>query len=187
MVLQREQTSKCRLRPGEQFPKLNAINIHGKRVSIPGAADRLTHVQFRRFAGCPVCNLHLQAFVARNGELADAGIHEVVVFHSADDELLSYQGRFPFDVIGDPKQALYKRYGVGKSLRAVLDPRALLASLKGNLSKNKPKIGGMPNGGILGLPADFLVHSDGKIKDVHYGKHADDQWTVDEMLALVQA
>ena len=122
-----------------------------------------------------------------NRDIEEAGIQEVVLFHSANDELLPYQGRFPFDVIGDPDQTLYRRYGVGRSIRAVLDPRALAASVKGNLRKDKPKMSGMPEGGVLGLPADFLVRPDGTIKAAHYGKHADDQWTVDEMLTLARA
>jgi hypothetical protein len=45
---------------------------------------------------------------------------------------------------------------------------------------------GFPTGGPLGLPADFLIAPDGSIKAAHYGRHADDQWTVDEMLALAR-
>jgi hypothetical protein len=44
----------------------------------------------------------------------------------------------------------------------------------------------MPNGGALGLPADFFVTANGTIKAVHYGKHADDQWSVDDVLALAR-
>ncbi len=186
MLAQDQPKFGRKLQSGGRFADLDANNIHGKQVSVPDPDGRLTHLQFRRFAGCPVCNLHLQAYVARHREIEDAGIHEVVLFHSADDELLPYQGRFPFDVIGDPTHALYDRYGVGKSLRAVLDPRALAASVKGNLRKEKPKMSGMPDGGVLGLPADFLVRPDGTIKAAHYGKHADDQWTFDEMLALAR-
>lgn len=36
----------------------------------------------------------------------------------------------------------------------------------------------------LGLPADFLVTPDGALVGVHNGRHADDQWTVDEVLDL---
>jgi peroxiredoxin len=169
---------------GERFPELEAKNIHGIPVSVPAADGRLTHLQFRRFAGCPVCNLHLQSFVARNREIADAGIREVVIFHSPDAELLPYQGRFPFDVVGDPSHTFYRKYAVEKSIWALLSPRAWPASVKGNLRKDKPKLGGLPNGGLLGLPADFLVEANGSIKAIHYGKHADDQWTVDEMLKL---
>ena len=101
--------------------------------------------------------MHLQTFVPRHGEFTSAGVREVVVFHSPDAELLPYQGRFPFDVIGDPAETLYRQYGVRKSLLAILDPRAWPASLKGYLRKDKPVLKGFPNGGPLGLPADFLI------------------------------
>jgi peroxiredoxin len=173
-------------REGEKAPALNIHNIHGAALSIPDSDSRLTHLQFRRFAGCPICNLHLQTFVARHGEIKNAGVREVVVFHSADAELLPYQGRFPFDVIGDPAEKLYRQYGVRKSLLAILDPRAWPASIKGNLKRDKPVLKGFPTGGPLGLPADFLIAPDGSIKAAHYGRHADDQWTVVEMLALAR-
>jgi peroxiredoxin len=171
---------------GQSFPQLQVNNIHGVAVSVP-RPTRWTHVQFRRFAGCPICNLHLQSFVTRHGEIVDAGIREVVIFHSPDSELLPYQGRFPFDVIGDPDKAQYRRYGVESSISALFAPKAFGASLMGNLKRDKPKLGGLPKGGIFGLPADFLIAEDGTVRAVHYGKHAYDQWTVDELLAKRQA
>jgi hypothetical protein len=39
-----------------------------------------------------------------------------------------------------------------------------------------------PTGGRLGLPADFLIAPDGRITALKYGRHAYDQWTVDELL-----
>lgn len=169
---------------GQKFPSLTVKNIHGAEVSVP-VAGKWTHLQFRRFAGCPVCNLHLQSFVARHAQLTERGIREVVVFHSSDTELLPYQGQFPFDVIGDPKKTLYRRFGVETSIWAVLDPRAWGASLRGNLQKEKPDLQAMPNGGILGLPADFLITPDGTVNAARYGKHAYDQWSVDDVLAKV--
>ena len=94
MQVQSQSRVGRKLQPGEQFPDLDQNNIHGKRVSVPDTEGRLTHIQFRRFAGCPVCNLHLQSFVARNRKVADAAIHEVVVFHSPDEELLLTKGGF---------------------------------------------------------------------------------------------
>jgi hypothetical protein len=38
----------------------------------------------------------------------------------------------------------------------------------------------------LGLPADFLVSSGGQLVASHYGTHASDQWSVDEVLALAR-
>lgn len=39
----------------------------------------------------------------------------------------------------------------------------------------------------LGLPADFLIGSDGRVLAAKYGSHADDQWSVDELLDLAGA
>jgi hypothetical protein len=44
-----------------------------------------------------------------------------------------------------------------------------------------------PVGGRYGLPADFLVAPDGLIVACKYGEHAYDQWSVDELLALVHS
>jgi hypothetical protein len=40
-----------------------------------------------------------------------------------------------------------------------------------------------PKGGSLGLPADFLIATDGRVLACKYGSHAFDQWSVDEILA----
>ncbi len=53
---------------------------------------------------------------------------------------------------------------------------------EGNSIVDRPK--GDAEGGALGLPADFLVNSDGKIVAVHYGRHAYDQWSVDELIEI---
>ena len=44
-----------------------------------------------------------------------------------------------------------------------------------------------PTGGLLGLPADFLIAPDGRIAALKYGQHAYDQWTVDELLDHARA
>ncbi|WP_247428945.1 redoxin domain-containing protein [Bradyrhizobium sp. 139] len=98
-----------KLTAGQRFQPIGLKNIHGSKVPVPDFGEKWVHLQLRRFAGCPVCNLHLQEFVRRHAEIAKAGIREVVVFHSAPSELIPYQGRFPFDVVGDPEKKLYRR------------------------------------------------------------------------------
>ena len=176
-----------KLSAGTAFPLILTRNIQGEPVSIPDRNGRWTHLQFRRFAGCPICNLHLQSFVRRHGEIAEAGIHEVVAFHSTDEELLPYQGQFPFDVVGDPQKELYRRCGVETSLWALLNPKAWCAAVRGNLANDRPAMNGSPKGGMLGLPADFLISPRGAIREVHYGTHSYDQWTVDDVLAKRRA
>ncbi len=174
-----------KLNAGQQI-SFETKTIHGEAVFVPSKDASFVHLQFRRFAGCPICNLHLQSFVQRDQEIKNASIKEVVFFHSSDEELLPYQGNFPFAVIGDPEKKFYERFGVESSLSAILNPGAWGAMVKGNLAKSKPSMPMMPKGGPLGLPADFLITADGTIKAVHYGKHADDQWSVDQLLATAR-
>lgn len=156
------------------------------RVRVPDAGKRV-HLQFRRFAGCPFCSLHLRAFAQRHEELAAAGIREVIVFRSSAAELRRHHAELPFPVIPDPHDRLYAEFGVESALRAVLDPRAWGAAVRGVLSA-LPGLPGITLKGeaILGLPADFLIASDGHVLACKYGEHAYDQWSVDELLALVR-
>ncbi len=72
--------------PGSVVVPRELVGVSGDAVPIPDP-DRLIHLQFRRFADCPICNVHLQSIVRRHDEIANAGIREVVVFHSTDEEL----------------------------------------------------------------------------------------------------
>lgn len=161
--------------------------VTGGHVTIPDP-DKLVHLQFRRFAGCPICNLHLRSFVIRHDEIVQAGIREVVVFHSPEDELREHTADLPFDVVADPEKRLYREYGIESSPRALLDPRAWGAIVRGvvrdTLRGRRPALR-QPNG-RLGLPGDFLFDQTGEVIASKRGQHANDQWSVDELLGLVR-
>jgi hypothetical protein len=164
--------------------------ISDRIVPLPASAQ-LIHLQFRRFAGCPVCNLHLRTFIRRNDELQRAAIQEVVIFCSSRDELRAYAGDLPFAIVADPERVLYAEFGVGTSPSALLDPRAWGAIVRGvarsaiAFLRGRERLPPMrPQQGSLGLPADFLVAPDGRVIASKYGRHADDQWSVDEVLGF---
>ncbi|MGW6567384.1 peroxiredoxin-like family protein [Streptomyces sp. NPDC054975] len=180
--------------PGARVPVTTLAPVLGGPVALrdpdpdPG---RLVHLQFRRFAGCPICHLHLRSFVRRYEEIEAAGIREVVVFHSPPEELRPHVDGLPFPVVADPDKRLYAAFGVEASPRSLLSPRAwgpiaravvlgTWAMLRG---RARPPVRN-PRGGRLGLPADFLITPDGHVAAAKYGTHADDQWPVDELLAL---
>ncbi|MEU2039084.1 peroxiredoxin-like family protein [Nocardia niwae] len=174
-------------------PDRTLVTVSGAQIPVPDP-DRLTHLQFRRFAGCPVCNLHLRSIVTRHAEIAAAGIREVVVFHSSVAELRKYTAELPLDVIADPERKLYREFGVENSPRALLDPRGWPAILRGvahdaytALRRRQAAPPTAPEGGSLGLPADFLIAPDGRMLAAKHGAHVYDQWSVDELLALVPA
>jgi hypothetical protein len=153
----------------------------------------LTHLQLRRFAGCPVCNLHLRSFVLRSDEIAGAGIREAIVFHSSASELKQYQPDLPFPIVPDPDRKLYRAFGAERSLGAVLHPRLwrhvprILLGVIGGLRQEHQAPRLFPSGGQLGLPADVLLNAEGYVIAVGYGQHAYDQWTIDELLAYARA
>ena len=157
------------------------------------APTGLTHLQFRRFAGCPVCNLHLRTFERRHPELAAAGVHTVAVFHSTADELRPHVAELPFAVVGDPDKALYREFGVEASPWVMADPRAwpLVARAMARSSvlvlrgRTRPPAL-RPRGGRYGQPADFLFDSTGRLVAHHYATHLDDCWSVDDVLALAR-
>lgn len=161
--------------------KLAALS--GDEVAVPDA-ERLVHLQFRRFAGCPFCHLHLRSIAERNGEIAAAGIQEVVLFHSSAAALLAHQEEeLPFPVVPDPGKRLYREFGVESSPLSVLHPWAWRAELRGLRAKRRMFSVDL-HGGPLGLPADFLIAPDGRVVACRYGRHAYDQWSVDDLLNL---
>lgn len=170
-----------RLRAGDRIERRKLTTIRSETILVP---DRqwLTHLQFRRFAGCPICKLHLRSIAQRHRELLDAGIREVAVFHSPVEEMIRHEAALPFSVVADPEKELYVEFGVETSLRSILDPRAWFAALRGLLLFGP----GPPaaDESALGLPADFLIGPTGEIWACKYGVHADDHWTVDELLGL---
>jgi peroxiredoxin len=179
-----------KIRPGEMIAPLQHVTIHGKTVSVPDH-QQLIHLQFRRFAGCPVCNLHLHSVIQRHADIQTAGIREVVFFHSNTDELLGHAAELPFAVIADPDKRVYAEFGVESSPRALLDwqvwlpiIRGVARSLVGVIRKQAPIPDANPYGGRLGLPADFLITNEGRVLACKYGDHAFDQWSVDELLSL---
>jgi peroxiredoxin len=171
---------------GSHLNHRELVTIQGEPVKVP-EPERLVHLQFRRYAGCPICNLHLRSISQRHEEILAAGIREIVVFHSRAETMLEFQGELPFAAIADPEKKLYAEFGVGSSLKAVLDPRAPLAGFRAR-SVVRSVRGAMGIGEKhLGLPADFLIGPDGLVLAARYGKHASDQWSVDELLDIASS
>lgn len=172
-----------RLRTGDRLPLRELVATRGQRIRVPDPRH-VVHLQFRRFAGCPVCKLHLRSVAQRHDELREAGILEVAVFHSSSEVLRRHDLALPFAVVADPQKQLYREFGVEASLRSVLDPRAWAAIARGLATFGAGREAGES---ALGLPADFLIGSAGELLACKYGAHADDHWSVDEILQHAQA
>ncbi|KYF52628.1 alkyl hydroperoxide reductase [Sorangium cellulosum] len=180
------------VRPGAVVTGRELVSVTGVPLRVPDPG-LLTHLQFRRFAGCPVCHVHLRSFVHRHDEITAAGVREVVLFHSPADELREHVAGLPFAVVADPDKQLYSELGVESAPRALLDPRAwwpivraIALSLPAVIARRQRLPSRDPRGGRLGLPADLLIASDGQVLAAKYGEHVDDQWSVDDLVTLAR-
>lgn len=170
-----------KLSAGQQIPEFVVKTIQGIEIRIPDRTAQLTHLQFRRYAACPICNFHLHRFFRYAAKLQAARIREVIFFHSSAEEMQKFQKQLAHLAVADPGRELYSRFAVGTSLLAARHPRAIWAALKGMALG---KIGMKAENGANGLPADFLINGAGKIVAVKYGRHAYDQWDVEDVLAI---
>lgn len=190
--------SRAKSAPGdgavlESIENLAITSLAGDSIGIPDA-QWMVHLQFRRFAGCPVCDLHLSSFKRRHREIEQAGVREVVIFHSDAADLLTYANDLPFALVADSEKRLYRQFGVRTSPRALLDPRVwpyIALGIVRSLLKILGAGGAIPpispRGGSFGLPADILIATDGRVLAQKYGQHAYDQWSVDELLELARS
>src|SRR5215475_3652225 len=170
-----------KFKPGDTVPARTLESVSGEPIKLPDP-NRLVHLQFRRFVDCPICNTHIAELRGLVREIEAAGIKEVIVFHSSAKSIRSYQKDVPFVLVGDPKKALYKDFGVETSL-GFMSLKALGAGMRGMAHGH---FGLRLAGGPLGLPADFLIAPSGRINAVKYGTDAYDQWSVDELLTLAK-
>jgi peroxiredoxin len=171
-----------KFKSGDMLPTTVMEAVTGEAINLPDP-KRLVHLQFRRFVDCPICNTHIAEFRKRAREIEAAGIKEVIVFHSSPKSIRAYQRDVPFRMVGDPKKAFYKNFGVESSL-GFISLSALGAGMRGMAHGHFGLR--MVGGGPLGLPADFLIAPSGRMNAVKYGTDAYDQWSVDELLTLAK-
>lgn len=171
---------------GDRVPSRDILTIKSTPVRVPDAAH-LLHLQFRRFAGCPFCSVHLRSFERRSAEIAACGVRELILFRSPASALRRHYRDIPFDVVADEVGEHYAEFGVGTGLASLLNARPLLIAVP-NIIRMLPKFPGVPlsGKGVFGFPADFLISRGGEVIALKYGKHADDQWSVDEVLSLAR-
>lgn len=126
-------------RAGSEVAPREVRTIAGGWIEVPDP-DRIVHLQFRRYAGCPICNLHLRRFASRHDEIEAAGIHEIVVFHSTCSELAKYQPNLPFDVVPDPQKVLYREFGVERSARGFDPPQRVVGDRAWTVNVASPPV-----------------------------------------------
>jgi peroxiredoxin len=180
----KEGSARVHAEEVDSADKAGLTSIWGKPVHLSHTdSRRLIHLQFRRYAGSPICSAHLCTFARRREEIWRREIEEIIVFHSSAEDLRARHGDLPFAVVADPARLLYREFAIGSSFRAMFHPRSVLGAVRGSIATRCPRWG-VHRSGRRSLPADFLIDGNGRVLVSKQGEHADDQWSVDELLAL---
>ncbi len=118
-------SSKHPVVEGQRLGALEMATLSHGALKLPTGG--LVHLQFRRFAGCPICHLHVRAFSQQHARLVEAKVQTVAFFHSSAEVMRPLQGNLPFPVVADPEKAWYRHFGVERSMLGALHPRAMWA------------------------------------------------------------
>lgn len=139
---------------------------------------------FMRFAGCPVCNLHVNQLLKNADRFKKKNINVVIVYESSKSIMLDYlQGeKYPFTFIADPENTLYKLYSVEKSLVKLLSSlfKGMMAKVIAGKKLYKKKI--TDDGKVTRMEAEFLIDETGKISIAHYAEFLGDNVQLNDLL-----
>ena len=144
-------------------------------------------LSFFRDASCPFCNLRCYEFTHSYTDWRKQGLEIIAFFRSEDEDILHYMARYPrpFVIVGDPNMEIYVRYGIERSLWALLRgmtlhvPRLLLGMTKGPLPR-------MSADQIL-VPADYLIDESGVIQEVYYGHDIGDHIPLGRISTFIES
>jgi len=173
-----------RLTVGSIAPTFTATALGGRRVDLAALRGRTVLLKFYRFATCPVCNWHMQAFIHEYRTLEALGLTTIVLFHSPGEKIAkSQRAPAPFDIVADPGRVIFESYGVEKSWAGMFSPSVMWAYAHALHAGFEPGLL-TSDGGITGNPADFIIDADGRIAFAHYGSHYADALGVEQIAGI---
>ena len=119
----------------------------------------------------------------RQKELNDAGVETIVFLHSSKEKALSnFKEVQGLHIIADKQKTFYHLFQsrfLFMKLFSIASWRAVFASFFRGFYPHFNKF----EGGVIGVPSDFLVDEKSMIVDLNYGKHFGDSWSVSEVLS----
>lgn len=145
-----------------------------------------TALVFLRYYGCTLCQYDMHQYAKQYDKIRNSGGQMLVVLQS-DPQKIAAQIKtedFPFEIICDPKQKLYKQLDIpaAESMVKMADTKTLRKMVSA-------KAGGFKHGEYEGeelqLPAVFIMDSELNLSYVHYGKSAGDVPDIEELVHLL--
>ncbi len=174
-----------KLRIGDRAPAAVLEALDGSRLdcSRPGGP---VVVSFTRYAGCPVCQLHVARIAAAMPEFRARSCGVWMVFQSTPARLQAAMAEWQpgFAAVADPTARLYDAFGAAASLAGYVHPRSLLALGRATVAGKRH---GRFEGRETQMPADFVLDHAGGIILAHQGRDVGDDTPVAALLAAVDS
>jgi peroxiredoxin len=171
------------LAPGDHMP-FATVDVRGRPVSLEQFRGRPLLLMFFRYASCPMCNLRLHDFAREYPRLqATRRLAAVAFFHSSAEAIRRHAGRrdYPFPLVPDPDQKLYRDFGVETSWVWFLKSMVIPSFYADWIRSMRHGFWGGAGAQMAKMPADFLVGPDGRILLVHYGHNIGDHLSLAEI------
>ncbi len=109
---------------GQSAPEFTVKDVKGKTVKLSKFKPKSVLVVFLRYSGCPWCNLALHRLTMEYPLLKDNNCEVIAFIQSTNENVMEniykrHARTPPFSIIADPDMKIYKKYGVGKSFKAI--------------------------------------------------------------------
>lgn len=178
-----------RLEVGQTMPDFTFDTpfAKGQTISAVAAEGGKTAIVFLRYFGCTVCQYDMHLLAENYSAITANGGRVLVVLQSTPENIAAgiTPETFPFTIICDPDQALYKQFSI-QPASAMLK----LADMATMEKIGKAKVAGYKHGDYEGnelqLPATFVVDNDLTITQAYYGKAAGDTPDSDTLAAWLK-
>ncbi|MFA6448477.1 MAG: peroxiredoxin-like family protein [bacterium] len=174
------------LKVGQMAPDFTMDDATGGRFALSDYKGKGSVVLvFLRYAGCPICQLALADLKDAYDEFKARGA-EVAAFVQSPPDTIKKSGDlsvFPFRLIPDPNETIYKLYGVaGGSFFDMLHPQTVARGIQAVAHGHKQ---GKMEGNQWQLPGDFIVDKEGVLKLARVGKNLADNLPPQQLLTYL--
>lgn len=174
----------------DRMPDFTFATPYAQGLSLAAEAAKApkTAIVFLRYYGCTLCQYDIQQMAQHYDSITANGGRLLVVLQSDPDKLHAKLGDanpLPFDIICDPEQTLYQRFGIAAAndLKDVITPKDMEKIAKVRAS-------GLQHGDYEGneqqLPAAFVIDSSCNVLYAHYAATLTDIPDVNELTELLR-
>lgn len=148
-------------------------------------ADK-TVIHFLRYYGCTVCQLDLKDYAKKIDLIKDKNAQLYCVLQSKPETVKASMGdtTFPYDIICDPDQKIYKLYDIG-SWESVDQIRNEKLAAKGARCQAEGLAHGEYEGNEEQLPAMFIMDKDMNLEYVLYSQDLTSIPSVEEVAEML--